>query len=154
MKKSTFYVAVFLASSCAISQEVVSSQGDSYQGTNASFDYTIGEPVIFTGNGNNHTITQGFHQTNWEYAGTDNFEIEIDLNVYPNPVHDMLTIESPDYLNKNFAVYDAAGKLVAQGELVQEKTLIQTAKWAKGAYSVVIKNNEKQKIKNIKLIKH
>lgn len=153
MKKTTLYLASFIASCSAFSQEVISIQGDSYQGTNATVDFTIGEAVIFTGSDGNNTITQGFHQTKWEYAGIENYEDEIDLTVYPNPVPDDLTINSPDYLNKMYTVFDATGKMVSQGRLLQEKTLVKTSHWATGGYTIVISNDQNVKIKSIKLIK-
>jgi hypothetical protein len=50
-------------------QEVVATQGDSYSNANGNIDFTIGEVIIATGTDGTNDITQGFHQTNWNFLG-------------------------------------------------------------------------------------
>ncbi|MFB0961844.1 MAG: hypothetical protein QMB20_11635, partial [Flavobacteriales bacterium] len=45
-----------------LSQEVVSTQGDSYSNASGSIDFTIGEVITATGTNGASDITQGFHQ--------------------------------------------------------------------------------------------
>jgi hypothetical protein len=60
-----------------------------------------------------------------------------DISVYPNPVKDLLTIKT-NCENCIIKVYSAIGQLVYNGNEKQ----INTSNWAKGAYEVVIINND------------
>ncbi len=154
MKKKTTLVLVLMLYGGIHAQEVISTQGDSYQGTNASIDYTIGEPIIFTGTDGSNSLTQGFHQTKWDYASIDIHNAEFEANVYPNPVENTLTIESEDFNGKNYAIYDATGRIVSEGDLENEKTQISATEWAPGSYSVVLSDNAQRKLRTVKLIKN
>jgi len=76
----------FLLPTISFSQEVISSQGDSYSNASGSVDFTIGEVVIDTGSDVNNEITQGFHQTNWNFLGLDDHNPSVEVSVYPNPL--------------------------------------------------------------------
>lgn len=154
MKKKTTLVLILILYGGVYGQEVISTQGNSYQGTNASIDYTIGEPIIFTGNDGSNSLTQGFHQTKWEYASIDIHNAEFNANVYPNPVENTLTIESEEFNGKNYAIYDATGRIVSEGNLESEKTQVSASEWAPGSYSVVLFDNDQEKLKTVKLIKN
>jgi len=67
MKKLLLLGALAL-STITYGQEVVSTQGDSYTNASGSIDFTIGEVVINTGTGGTNDLTQGFHQTNWNFC--------------------------------------------------------------------------------------
>lgn len=154
MKKTTTLVLVLMLYGGIHGQEVVSTQGNSHQGADASLDYTIGEPVIFTGSDGNNRLTQGFHQTKWEYVSIDIYIEEFSVNVYPNPVNDKLIIESESFEGKNYSIYDATGRIVTKGKLANKKTEIAASEWAPGTYSVVLSDNEHSKLRTIKLIKN
>ncbi|PHR43346.1 MAG: hypothetical protein COA32_16600 [Fluviicola sp.] len=154
MKKTTTLVLVLMLYGGIHGQEVISTQGDSHQGTDASIDYTIGEPVIFTGTDGSNSLTQGFHQTKWEYVSIDIHNVEFSASVYPNPVNNKLIIESENFEGKNYSIYDATGKIVTQGKLEYKKTEIPANEWAPGSYSVVLSDNEQLKLRTIKLIKN
>jgi len=154
MKKKTTLVLVLMLYGGIHAQEVISTQGDSYQGTNASIDYTIGEPVIFTGTDGTTTLSQGFHQTKWDFASIDIHDAEFDANIYPNPVDDILTVESKDFNGTNYAIYDATGRIIVEGNLENETTEISATGWAPGSYSVVLFDSEKRKLRTVKLIKN
>ena len=67
MKKKAILILSFafslLISSQSHAQSVVSSQGESFTNTEGSIDYTLGEVIIFTGEGGSNDLTQGFHQS-------------------------------------------------------------------------------------------
>jgi hypothetical protein len=69
MIKQIFLFATFVAAFAASAQEVFSSQGEAYSNANGSIDFTIGEVVINTGTDGTNDLTQGFHQTNWNFLG-------------------------------------------------------------------------------------
>jgi hypothetical protein len=142
----------FFASLAVSAQEVVTTQGDSYSNTSANIDFTIGEVIIATGTDGTNDITQGFHQTNWNFLGVEDFAPNYEAIIFPNPTADVLNIKTSMFENVTYTLYDAQGKLVMQDILSEEQTPIQVSHLAPGAYSITL-NNETQNLKTFKLIK-
>ena len=69
MIKNIFVLSLLLTTLSAIAQEVVVTQGDSYSNASANIDFSIGEVIINTGTDGTNDLTQGFHQTNWNFVG-------------------------------------------------------------------------------------
>ena len=152
MKKQIFLFATFFAAFAATAQEVVSSQGETFSNANGSMDFTVGEVVINTGTNGTNDLTQGFHQTNWNLVGVEDFAPNYEVTIFPNPTQDVLNIKTNTFENVNYTLYDAQGKLVMQNILTAEQTPIQVSQLAPGAYSLSI-NDQKGQLKNFKLIK-
>ena len=142
-----------LLPSISFSQEVISSQGDSYSNASGSIDFTIGEVVINTGTDGNNDITQGFHQTNWNFLGVDNHEQNLDATVFPNPMGSELHIQTASYENLSYVVYDAAGRIVAEEKLGSTETSIDVSTYAPSSYSLVLTNENQERVKTFKLVK-
>lgn len=153
MKKNTLVLFSLFASISVSAQEVVSTQGDSYSNATGSLDFTIGEVVINTGTDGTNDITQGFHQTNWNFVGLEDFALDYEATIFPNPTEDVLNIRTSTFENVTFTLYDAQGKLVIQDVLSAEQTPIQVSQLAPGSYSLTL-NNQTQNLKTFKLIKH
>ena len=136
----------------SLGQEVVSTQGDSYTNANGSIDFTIGEVVINTVTDGTNDLTQGFHQTNWNFLGVEDFAPSYEAIIYPNPTSDVLNIRTSTFENVTYTLYDAQGKLVMQDKLSAEQTPIQVSQLALGSYSLTL-SNETQNLKIFKLIK-
>ncbi|MEY4603892.1 MAG: hypothetical protein RIT43_1184 [Bacteroidota bacterium] len=134
------------------SQEVISTQGETYSNASANIDFTIGETVIHTVSDGSNELTQGFHQTTWIFLGIEDFSQEVQINLYPNPSVDVITIESSEYKEHLFEMFDSGGKLVLQGELVAEKTHIKGMDLAPGNYALTIRK-EGRVLKTFKLLK-
>jgi len=153
MKKNTFVLISLLTTFTASSQEVVSTQGDSYSNGSGSIDFTIGEVIIDTGTDGTNDITQGFHQTNWNFAGLEDYAPDFEVTLFPNPTQDVLNIRTGTFEHITYTLYDAQGKLVLQEMLSAEQTPIQVSQLAPGSYSLTL-NNETQNLKTFKLIKN
>ena len=138
-------------------QEVVSTQGESYSNSSASIDFTIGEVIINTGTDGSHDLTQGFHQTNWNFLGVEDFAPDYEASIFPNPTSDVLNIKTSSFENVTYTLYDAQGKLVLQNILAAEVTPIQVSHLAPGSYSLQLTFEEGKKSasksKTFKLIK-
>ena len=152
MKRHTLVLFSFFASLAVSAQEVVSTQGDSYSNASANIDFTIGEVIIDTGTDGTNDITQGFHQTNWNFVGLEDFAPNYEAIIFPNPTEDVLNIRTSAFENVTYTLYDAQGKLVMQDILSAEQTPIQVSQLAPGSYSITL-NNETQNLKTFKLIK-
>ena len=134
MKKQIFLFATFFAAFSASAQEVVSSQGQTYSNSNGSIDFTVGEVVINTGSNGTNDLTQGFHQTNWNFLGLEDFAPDFQATIFPNPTQDVLNIKTSVFENVTYTLYDAQGKLVLQNILSAEHTPIQVCQLAPGSY--------------------
>ena len=136
MTKSTLVLFSFFASLAVSAQEVVSTQGDSYSNASVNIDFTIGEVIIDTGTDGANDLTQGFHQTNWNFLGVEDHALNYEVCIFPNPTEDVLNISTSTFENVTYTLYDAQGKLVMQNILSAEQTPIQVSQLAPGAYSL------------------
>lgn len=138
----------------SFAQEVVSTQGDSYSNADGSIDYTIGEVVTFTGTDGNNDLTQGFHQTNWNFVGLDDHAPDLHVSVFPNPVEHTLTIRTDDYAGIQYQLIDNRGRIVRTNELDKTETSIDVKDILPGAYSLQLTGQNQQNLKSFKLVKH
>ncbi|MCF8269960.1 MAG: T9SS type A sorting domain-containing protein [Crocinitomicaceae bacterium] len=152
MKKNTIVLFSLFASISVSAQEVLSTQGESYSNASTKIDFTIGEVVINTGTDGTNDLTQGFHQTNWNFLGVEDFAPDYQVTLFPNPTQDVLNIKTSVFENVTYTLYDAQGKLVMQNILSAEQTPIQVSRLAPGSYSLTL-NNESQNLKTFKLVK-
>ena len=152
MKYRLLLIFFVFYSSSLFSQEVVSSQGDSYTNTGGSLDFTIGEVVTFTGSNVENILTQGFHQTNWSFVNIENHVPSYEAIIYPNPAEDFLNIQASLYEDVSYVLYDEMGKLILQGRLLTEKTSLEVSQLATGRYSLIL-NNSKENLKTFNIIK-
>ena len=152
MKKNLLVLLSLITTLSVSAQEVVSTQGDSYSNGSGSIDFTLGEVIIATGTDGTNDITQGFHQTNWNFLGVEDFAPNYEAIIYPNPTEDVLNIRTSTFENVTYTLYDVQGKLVMQDILSAEQTPIQVSQLPPGAYSLTL-NNEAQNLKTFKLVK-
>ena len=136
MKRHTLVLFSLFVAISVSAQEVVATQGDSYSNASANIDFTIGEVIIDTGTDGNNDLTQGFHQTNWNFLGVEDFAPDYEASIFPNPTSDVLNIRTSSFENVTYTLYDAQGKLVMQNILSAEQTPIQVSELAPGAYSL------------------
>jgi len=157
MKIHTIVIFLLLYATTISAQEVVSTQGDSYSNANGSIDFTVGEAIINTGTDGSNDLTQGFHQTNWNFLGVEDNAPNYEASIFPNPTSDVLNIKTSSFENVTYTLYDAQGKLVLQSILAAEVTPIQVSHLAPGAYSLQLTFEEGKKSasksKTFKLIK-
>tara|TARA_Y100000991_G_C21948541_1_gene338598 strand:- start:503 stop:967 length:465 start_codon:yes stop_codon:yes gene_type:complete len=139
-------------STSLFSQEVISSQGDSYIGSGGGLDFTIGEVVTSTGSSGETTLTQGFHQTNWIFVNVENHVPVYEAIIFPNPTEDFLNIKTTSFKNVNYSLFDEMGKLILNGMLCSEKTSLDVSKLHTGLYSLVL-NSPENKLKTFNIIK-
>ena len=152
MKKRTLFLFSLLSTIAVSAQEVLSTQGDSYSNTSANINFTIGEVVINTGTNGTNELTQGFHQTNWNFVGMEDYSPGFKASVFPNPTSEVLNIRTSSFENVRYTLYNAQGKLLIQDILSAEQTPIQVGQLAPGSYSIIL-NNQTQNLKTFKLIK-
>ena len=152
MKKNALVLFSLLATISVSAQEVVSTQGDSYSNGTANMDFTIGELVINTGTDGTNDLTQGFHQTNWNFVGLEDHAPDYEATIFPNPTLEVLNIRTSTFKNVTYTLYDALSKIVIQDILSSDETPVQVSQLAPGNYSLTL-NNGTQNLKTFKLVK-
>ncbi|MFT6501377.1 MAG: hypothetical protein ACJASQ_001489 [Crocinitomicaceae bacterium] len=152
MTKNTLVFFSLLTTLSVSAQEVVATQEDSYSTASGSIDFTIGEVIINTGTNGTNDITQGFHQSNWNFVGLEDHSPNFEVTIFPNPTSEVLNIKTTAFENVTYIMYDAQGKLILQDKLFTEQTPIQVIDLAPGVYTLTLKS-ETQNLKTFKLIK-
>jgi hypothetical protein len=157
MKKNALLLLTLITTLAVSAQQVVSTQGESYSNASANIDFTIGEVIINTGTDGTNDLTQGFHQTNWNFVGLEDYAPDYQVTIFPNPTQDVLNIRTSTFANVTYTLYDAKGKLVLQDILSAEQTPIQVSQLAPGAYSLTLnkpmREHQDLPLKTFKLIK-
>lgn len=135
-----------------ISNEVISSAGETHTNSAVSIDFSIGEPSIETISNGSNILTQGFHQTQFLYINLAEIEDSINVISYPNPVVEELTIEIPNNEQTlELLIYSMDGKLMGSFQ-IKETLKINFSKYTPGTYIISLKNNT-ELIKSYKIIK-
>jgi len=154
MKIKFTILLLILCTLTVSSQEVIASQGNSYNNASVSIDFTIGEVVIATLGNTGNTLTQGFHQTNLTVLAIEDFDINYQARVFPNPTQDLLQVEIQNFEGLNFKMYDIQGRQLSNEKLNRINTTINTTPYAKGLYLLVILNENNQLLKTYRIIKN
>ena len=152
MYKRTLLVFSLLSALAFKAQEVTSTQGDSYSNTSGKIDFTIGEVITNTGTDGINDLTQGFHQTNWNFVSIEDHVPSYEAIIFPNPTSAILNIRTSSFENVTYTLYDVQGKLVLQDKLSSVQTPIQVSQLTPGSYSLTL-NNDTQNLKTFQLIK-
>lgn len=151
-KKSSMLLFFAITALNVSGQEVVSTQGESYANTNGSISFTIGEVVINTASDGSNDLTQGFHQTNWNFLGVLDHTPDYEASIFPNPTAESLNIKTTHFENVSYSLFDGQGKLVLQNKLTATITSIEVGQLAPGSYTVAL-SEDATPLKTFKLIK-
>ena len=126
-------------------QETIATSGGNFTGSGGSVSYTIGQVAFSTLSGTNGSVVQGVQQP-YEISvitAVENTE-EITLNciVYPNPTRNTikLSIESPDFDNMCYRLFDINGILIQEMKVESEETEISMNNLVPSIY--ILKSNQ------------
>lgn len=67
---------------------------------------------------------------------------KIDLNIFPNPARDIISITMNKELELNFNIYDVLGKNVLNGSVSQKSNTIPLINFINGIYFVIFSNSD------------
>jgi len=152
-------LVLILLSSCfnLFSQESVNSSGGNVNDIGGSSSYSIGQVAYTTSSGNNGSVSAGVQQTYTITAttGVNETNFNLEVSVYPNPTTDLLVLNinelKEDY---SYQVMDMAGKLLTNGQLMNNQTQLDFSSYAAGSYYVNIITNQNKNIKTFQVIKN
>lgn len=156
-KKFTFTIALFSCALLSSGQTAVASAGGNATGSGGNVSFSVGQIVYTTNNGTTGTVAQGVQQP-FEIQtvlGVNNFYINLQMMVYPNPATNALSLEIKEYnLNElKYELVDLNGRSIANNKIVTETTILQLDAYPAAIYLLNIKQNN-QLIKTFKIIKN
>jgi plastocyanin len=100
-----------------------------------------------------HVATTGMKGTiivNTSTGITDNY-LQPDLQVYPNPAYNLLTVKSNDGLfGSDYTIYDQAGRQVLGGEITDETLYLDVSRLQTGIYFIQVTNKQRITCKFVK----
>ena len=110
--------------------------------------------VYPSGSANNATVCYTLKiATGTASFGGEEIMVNKRINIFPNPVRNVLTINIPD-LDKtaNIRIFDMYGKMLLVKNTTLATTAVNIAGLAAGHYIVKIRNNDKESV--FKIVKH
>ncbi len=139
----------------SLERSVVSTSGDFFSNSTLSIEYTIGESAIGFFTNSSLSITQGFNQSQLDTQSSSVWNVipSIDIQFYPNPANDHLTVQSSEKLN--IQVVDILGKKVSEVSeiLPQTPANISVSHLATGIYFLRVED-EKNRVSTVKWMKN
>jgi hypothetical protein len=157
MKFKKLIVTTFLFALAQVNaQEAVVTSGGNASGTNGNISYSVGQTVYNTNTGTNGSVAQGVQQA-FEIQtvlGAENFNINLQLAIYPNPTTNWLTLEIKNYNFEklNYQIFDINGKMIVQSKISAETTTISMENLSTNIYLLKVLDNNKE-VKTFKIIK-
>jgi hypothetical protein len=118
--------------------------------------YSVGQIVYTTNTGTKGSVAQGVQQP-YEISvvlGVENNAIKLELNAYPNPTTNFLTLNvgETELSTLNFQLYDMSGKLIESRKILSSNETIAMENLLPATYFLKVTNNNKE-VKTFKIIK-
>ena len=138
-------------------QETIPATGGNATGSGGSISYTIGQITYQTLAGTTGTVAQGVQQP-YEISvvtAIDNTtNINIECTVYPNPTRGSLrlVVESSDYENLRFRLFNINGVLLKDYKVEARETEISLDDLSSSVYFLKVMNSNKE-LKVFKIVK-
>lgn len=137
-------------------QEAVVTSGGNTTGTNGNVSYSVGQIVYTTNSGATGSVAQGVQQP-FEIQtllGAENFNINLQLAVYPNPTTNWLQLEvkNTDFTNLSYQLFDLNGRMIYNQKITAETSTISMEQLPAAIFLLKVVNNNKE-VKTFKIIK-
>ena len=154
--KKLLIATLFLGAFQAQAQESVATSGGNASGTNGNVSYTVGQVVYKTYTGTTGSVAQGVQQP-FEIQtvlGAENFNINLQLAVYPNPTTNWLQLEvrNTDFANLSYQLFDLNGRMILNEKITAETSSIQMERLPAAIFLLKVVSNNKE-VKTFKIIK-
>lgn len=154
--KKLLIATLLLGAFQAQAQEAVATAGGNTSGTNGNVSYTVGQLFYTTNTGTTGSVAQGVQQP-FEIQtvlGAENFNINLQLAVYPNPTTNWLQLEvrNTDFANLSYQLFDLNGKMILNEKITAETSSIQMEHLPAAIFLLKVVSNNKE-VKTFKIIK-
>lgn len=157
MKKSFYGLIVLIATSMYAkgqTPEAVASAGGSGASNQASVDWTLGEVITETLSYENGFVTQGLHQHAAIEITTDIAMVGLEVNVYPNPTSEGISIDTENLPSVNMYLLDMRGHILWEKQKPSPIELLDLSGYASGNYLLQVVNPANKQIAILKIVKN
>ncbi len=113
---------------------------DIYFGT--SFQGNLDDIAFYNKALNETEITQLYNAPSSCTTGLNDLDLELDINIYPNPSSDVLTIDLKGLEISNFEIINAEGKEVQKGSINSQIINVELNNLSSGLYTIRLLNKE------------
>lgn len=150
-------IFIFLVAFQIKAQDALVSSGSNATGSNGNISYTVGQVVYTTGfSATTGSTSQGVQQA-YEIQtvmGIDNFDINLQFVVYPNPTADWLAIDIKNYNYEtlHYQLFDLNGRLILFDKIVSDNTILKLQELSTSIYLLKVLRNNKE-VKTFKIFK-
>ncbi len=153
-------LALFLLSfgiTAAQAQQSTNASGGDASGSGGSASYSVGQVVYTTHTGSTGEVAQGVQQP-YEISvvtGLEEKQISLNLQAYPNPTSDYLTLNvgNLELSNLNFQLFDLGGKIIESKKITNTTETFRMENLPNANYLLKVFNNDKE-VKTFKIIKN
>lgn len=135
----------FMLNGQSIDRQVFAAGGDYFEATSTNIAWTLGELAIGNYTVGSLFLTQGFHQGNMEVTSIRGAQPEFALKAYPNPVVDILIIET-EKPNLEFRLVDVQGNIMETGTIHATSYELDLGTYPSGIYFLWVEENQTHKI--------
>lgn len=150
----TFIILIVISTfsySQIVSNDVVSSGGNSFIQPNLTMDWTLGDLSVETYSINNIILTQGFQQGNLMLTKIeDHIPFGSKIKVYPNPTKSIVNIETADFdKSLYYELLNQNGKMIKTANLKTNKDVVDLSAYANGLYYLNIISDTDKKARQV-----
>ena len=138
----------------SISTDVISSAGETFESSEYTLDWTLGEGVVDFLSADDNSLSLGFHQTDIVITNLSENLTRPTLKIFPNPTQNYITI---DYGDKDrelrITISDLLGRKYLEQEVPESSVQIDLSDFPNGNYvlEIITDKGEKSIHKIIKL---
>jgi hypothetical protein len=155
-KKQVLFSTLLLGALQLHAQEAVVTSGNNATGTNGNVSYSVGQIAYTTNTGTTGSVAQGVQQP-YEIQtvlGAENFNINLQLAVYPNPTTNWLQLEvkNNDLTNLSYQLFDLNGRMIYNQKLTSETSTISMEQLPQAVFLLKVLDHNKE-VKTFKIIK-
>lgn len=121
---------------------VISPASSSFEFSNGSISWSLGETLVTLKVGDNDTATPEI--------------LDFDIVAYPNPTQDNITISHNSKTDEKltFTIYDFNGRTLIKKQLMEQENEINMQYLPPALYEVKITDSKNHSVKSFKIIKH
>jgi opacity protein-like surface antigen len=155
-KKSIVSFMAIVGLSSAYAQESVNASGGNATGSGGTISYSVGQVAYTSNSSNTGSVAQGVqHAYEIFTLGVEETALNISLTAFPNPTMENLTLQITDFNNEklSYQLYDMQGKQLIQGEVIANKTEINTSSLPPATYFINVVNQENKTVQSFKIVK-
>lgn len=136
-------------------QQSLHGSGGNASGAGGTSSYSVGQIIYTTNSSTSGSVAQGVQQAVEVMLGIEETEINVQLNLFPNPTTSLLhlTFGVYDITGVTYTITNLNGKELITSKKVDQQTTIDVSNLSAAMYLVTISKNGKP-VKVYKIIKN